>query len=276
MMPTIAPNTTPSRIACAPACAAASGSFADAPRHRRRRADRQADRRGVEDRHQRLGDADGGDGVGAQLADEEHVDHQEHRLHHHLEHHRHREQHDGAADGRFGVVLMRSADRFAQRRPDRVTRRATRRGFRLQAEVRPSFPPGRACFDGTRGVARPLGPGADMQPCAGKPACSIASRFWQAVTPEPQYITVSPGGRPDNRRSKFARSVSGGSIVPSAARFCARNDWPHPGCARRRDRSFRTVLRIARARASISSVSPPRSARRLRRFPRDSVASVLV
>ena len=46
-----------------------------------------------------------------------------------------------------------------------------------------------------------------MQPCAGNPACSIASRFWQAVTPEPQYITASPGGRPD-RSARNSRAAS--------------------------------------------------------------------
>ena len=73
----------------------------------------------VDDRHQRLGDADGGDRVGAEAADEEDVHHREHRLHEHLEHHRHREQHDGAADRRLGVVLVRAADGFAEGGPER-------------------------------------------------------------------------------------------------------------------------------------------------------------
>ena len=92
--------------------------LADAPRHRRRRANRQPHRDRVNDGHQRLGDADGGDRVRAEPADEEDVRHREHRLHQHLEHHRHGQQDDGAADRRLRVVLVGAFDRLAQRRPE--------------------------------------------------------------------------------------------------------------------------------------------------------------
>ena len=95
-------------------------AFADAPRDGRRRADREADGDCVDDRHQRFGDADGGDGVGeAEAADEEDVRHGEHRLHQHLEDHRDREQEHRPADGHPGEVGRRSANGFAERRPDR-------------------------------------------------------------------------------------------------------------------------------------------------------------
>ena len=112
-------TTTPRTIDCTAARAArVRVLLADAPRHRGGGADRQADGQRVDDRHQRFGDADGGDRVGAEPADEEDVHHGEHRLHQHLEHHRHGEQHDGAADRRLGVVLVRAADRFLERRPE--------------------------------------------------------------------------------------------------------------------------------------------------------------
>ncbi len=126
------PSTTPRTIACTPARAAASGSFS--PIRRATVAAAPIDRpmaSGVDDRHQRLGDADGGDRVGAEPADEEDVHHQEHRLHQHLEHHRHGEQHDGAPDRRFGVVLVGPADGFAERGPDGVTRRECNRWLPL-------------------------------------------------------------------------------------------------------------------------------------------------
>ncbi len=105
-------------------------AFADAPRDGRRRADREADGDRVDDRHQRFGDADGGDRVGeAETADEEDVRHGEHRLHQHLEHHRDRQQEHRAADGHPGEVGGRSANGFAERRPERP-------GFGLRSVVR--------------------------------------------------------------------------------------------------------------------------------------------
>ena len=52
------------------------------------------------------------------------------------------------------------------------------------------------------------------------PATSSASRLWQAVTPEPQYITTSLGSRPCSTSSHWARSSSGDLKVLSAVRFC--------------------------------------------------------
>ena len=89
-------------------------ALADAARHERRRADRQPHRERVDQRHQRLGEAHRGDGIGAEVRDPEHVGDDEDRLHRHLEHHRHGEQDDGAADGRRGVVDGRAAQRVAQ------------------------------------------------------------------------------------------------------------------------------------------------------------------
>ena len=76
-------------------------------------------------------------------------------------------------------------------------------------------------FDGACRIGRPLGPRAGVQPRAGKPACAMASRLWQAVTPEPQYIDglrrlVLPAACRNS-----SRSTSGGSSVKSSLAF----DW---------------------------------------------------
>ena len=106
-MPKIAAAPSPIRIDWTALRAALSGSFSPIRRATVAEAPMESPiASGVHHGHQRLGDADGGDGVGAEPADEEDVGDHEHGLHHHLEHHRHGEQHDGAPDGRFGVVLM--------------------------------------------------------------------------------------------------------------------------------------------------------------------------
>jgi len=51
----------------------------------------------VDDAHQRLGDPDGGDGIGPQPGHEEDVDDGEDALQHHLQHHRHGEDEDRRA-----------------------------------------------------------------------------------------------------------------------------------------------------------------------------------
>ena len=87
--------------------------LADAPRDRRRRAHAEAHGDRVDDGQHRLGQADGGDGVGAEARDPEDVDDGEDRLQHHLEHHRDGEQQDRAADRALGVLaVMRSGDRL--------------------------------------------------------------------------------------------------------------------------------------------------------------------
>ena len=75
--------------------------LADAPGHRGRGANRDADRHRVDGRHQRLGEADRSHRVRAEAPDEEDVHDREHRLHHHLEHHRHGEQDHRAPDRRL-------------------------------------------------------------------------------------------------------------------------------------------------------------------------------
>ena len=84
--------------------------FADAPGHGGGGGNAQAHRHRVEQREQRFGEADGGDGVRAQMRDPENVDHGEERFHHHLEHHGNGEQSDRARDGTFGEIAMRVAE----------------------------------------------------------------------------------------------------------------------------------------------------------------------
>jgi hypothetical protein len=66
--------------------------LADAPRDGGGRADREADGQRVDGHHQRLGEPHGGDGAGAEPADEERRRRRT-PIHQHLEHHRHRQQH---------------------------------------------------------------------------------------------------------------------------------------------------------------------------------------
>ena len=93
--------------------------FADAPRDDRGRRDRNADRDRVDERHDRLGDADHGDRILAQPRNPEHVRDGEERLHHHLEHHRHREQDYRAVQPFLRVIVMLPAQRLRNRTPKR-------------------------------------------------------------------------------------------------------------------------------------------------------------
>ena len=165
--------------------------FADAARHGRRGADRQPDRHGVDDRHQRFGEADGGDGVGAEPADEE--------------------------DVRPPRTPTPSASRAPSARP------AGRPRGRWALRCSPGAIRGRLRGAWTRRTATrvaaaavvvvisvadgPVSTGregsldhSDHEPAKsgvpGSPACAMASRLWHAVTPEPQYITASAGARP--------------------------------------------------------------------------------
>ena len=112
-------------------------ALARAPGHQRCRADRQAHRDGVDQREHRLGQPDGGDRVGAEVRDPEHVGDGEDRLHRHLHDHRHREHDDGAADRSCRVVDVRAADRFAHRFPQ-----AARMGRRRLGRARGLFSEG--------------------------------------------------------------------------------------------------------------------------------------
>ena len=91
--------------------------LADAARHERRRADRQAHRDRVDHRQHRLGQPDRRDRVGAKVRHPEDVRDGEDRLHRHLDHHGHGEHDHGATDGRGRVVERRTADRVPERRP---------------------------------------------------------------------------------------------------------------------------------------------------------------
>jgi hypothetical protein len=91
--------------------------FTDAPCDERHRADRHAHRHGVDDGQHRLGEADGGDGVRAEVRDPEDVDHGEDRFHDHFHDHGHGEHHDRAADRRRGVVHVDAAHGVAQNAP---------------------------------------------------------------------------------------------------------------------------------------------------------------
>ncbi len=79
-----------------------------------------------------------------------------------------------------------------------------------RATVRPS-----ARGDRPRRVGAPLAPRARVQRRAARPACSIASRLWQAVTPEPHWCTHG-GRRVASSGAKSARSCRGGLKRPSA------------------------------------------------------------
>src|SRR4026209_2372310 len=117
-MPIAIATMTPSSTACAAACAAPCSSFSPAPpRTTPHRAEAGAGGDGMDDLHHRLGDADGGHGVGADARHVEDVDDGEQRFHRHLEDHRHRQHHQRRAHGPFGVIAIRSADRFDNQRP---------------------------------------------------------------------------------------------------------------------------------------------------------------
>ena len=73
-------------------------------------------------------------------------------------------------------------------------------------------------------VADPLAPGPGVEPAAGKPASSSASRLWQAVTPEPHIATSSPGGRlPASPAS--ARAARGRQELRRRRPGCAMKGW---------------------------------------------------
>ena len=88
-------------------------ALSNSPCHNGRGADAQPHRHRIDDREHRLGESHRSDRLGAESRHEEDVGHGKDALERDLEHHRHGEQQDRAADGAFGVVLMRSAQRLA-------------------------------------------------------------------------------------------------------------------------------------------------------------------
>ena len=86
--------------------------LADAARHHGSGGKREAEADGKDQRQQRLGEADGGDSVGAEATYPEHIDNGKERFEHHLEHHGNGEQEDGAVEATGGVVLVRAAEGF--------------------------------------------------------------------------------------------------------------------------------------------------------------------
>ena len=91
--------------------------FADAARDHGGGGEAEAKADGEDQAQQRFGEADGGDGVGAETADPEDVDDGEQRFQHHFEDHRNGQQQDGAVEAARGEVLVRAAERFADGTP---------------------------------------------------------------------------------------------------------------------------------------------------------------
>src|SRR5256885_15564727 len=93
--------------------------FTDAARDHGSSGKAEAETDGEDKTEQRLGKADGGDGVGAEAAHPENVDYGEERFEHHFQNHRNGEENDGAIEIAGGVVLMRAAEGFADGLPER-------------------------------------------------------------------------------------------------------------------------------------------------------------
>ena len=74
-----------------------------------------ADANGKDECQQRLGETDGRDSVGPEAAYPENVDDCEKRFEHHLQDHRNGQQKNGAIEVSSRVVLVRPAERLANR-----------------------------------------------------------------------------------------------------------------------------------------------------------------
>ena len=68
----------------------------------------------------------------------------------------------------------------------------------------------RAVATGPARIADPLAPRAGIQARTGRPACSSASRLWQAVTPEPHMATSAAGGTRTEQRAESPPQRLGG------------------------------------------------------------------
>ena len=91
--------------------------FADAAGDHGGGGEAQAKADGEDQAEERFGEADSGDGVSAETADPENVDDSEQGLQDHLEDHGNGQEKDGAIEAAGGEVLVRAAERFADRTP---------------------------------------------------------------------------------------------------------------------------------------------------------------
>jgi AcrR family transcriptional regulator len=80
-----------------------------------------------------------------------------------------------------------------------------------------------------RRVTAPFAPRTGIEARPGKPAISIASRLWQAVTPEPQDMTACSGSIPASRARNSRRSSAAGRKQPSASRLSRKKRLRAPG-----------------------------------------------
>ena len=78
----------------------------------------ETDRQGKDQRQERLGESDGGHGVGSQSRDKEDVADGEHRLHDHLQHHGNGQQNDGATQAPFREILLGALDGLSEGLPE--------------------------------------------------------------------------------------------------------------------------------------------------------------
>jgi hypothetical protein len=93
------------------ACAARSGSFSPMRSDDRGRGEGDADRHGVDERHDRLCEADDRHRLPSQARHPEHIDDGEQRLHDHLEDHGHGEQKDCTIQRLGRVVVLLALER---------------------------------------------------------------------------------------------------------------------------------------------------------------------
>ena len=96
--------------------------LADSSRDDRGRGERNPNCDGVDERHDRFGQADHGHRLLAETRHPEHIDDGEERLHDHLEHHRNREQQDRAVQRSGRVVVMLAPQGLPDDAPERGVR----------------------------------------------------------------------------------------------------------------------------------------------------------
>ena len=105
-----------------------------------------------------------------------------------------------------------------------------------------------------------------------RPACSIASRLWQAVTPEPQEWITSPGARSPSRASN-SRAQQAGRLEQASAvevvdvwkRLSAPGMWP--ATASIGSTLAAKALAAARVEHGLCAAAVPRRRRRRRSAP---------
>src|SRR6266852_581176 len=106
------------------ACDGCAGGifFADAASNHGGCGKAEAEANGHDETEKRLGEADGGDGVGAETADPENVDDSEKGFQDHFHNHGNGEEENGAIEIAGGEVLVRAAEGFADGAPERGRR----------------------------------------------------------------------------------------------------------------------------------------------------------